>query len=321
MKSINQLCKLLNVDEHTPIDDIKKQYRILARLHHPDRESGNADAFKEISAAYEILIDPEKRSKLQRSQSVETNDMIKSKRTEYSRPHVTVTLNLTDVMHGCYKQVSTKCKVTCERCAGTGIAGHKTNVIECRECFGKGVNPIFPAQACVSCNGQGIFVINHTPCGSCNGKKTIEQTIDRDVYIPPGTKMGEMIVHVDMLIHIQHSLPESVRIREMNIHVKHSISIKELVFGFQHELSVGHTIYCLKGSHAFDIKKPLKIKGHGINEIGDIFVEFELHYVEDESLSMQQLAKAVRKLNFFKDDTIKMSTDSNAHVFDVHHNS
>lgn len=55
---------VLGVARDAPIDEIKKVYRRLARETHPDLNPGDARAearFKEISAAYEVLSDPEKR--------------------------------------------------------------------------------------------------------------------------------------------------------------------------------------------------------------------------------------------------------------------
>ena len=53
----------LGVDESATQDVIKKAYRKLAKQHHPDTDSGNADKFKEISEAYEHLGDELKRKK------------------------------------------------------------------------------------------------------------------------------------------------------------------------------------------------------------------------------------------------------------------
>src|SRR3990167_2369933 len=57
--------ELLGIKRNADADDIKKAYRTLAMKHHPDRNPGDADAekkFKEISHAYEILKDEQKRA-------------------------------------------------------------------------------------------------------------------------------------------------------------------------------------------------------------------------------------------------------------------
>jgi len=57
--------KLLEVDKDSSEADIKKAYRKLAVKHHPDK-GGDPEKFKEISRAYEVLSDPEKREKYNR---------------------------------------------------------------------------------------------------------------------------------------------------------------------------------------------------------------------------------------------------------------
>jgi curved DNA-binding protein len=56
--------KVLEVERGADADTIKRSFRKLARQYHPDVNPGNKDAearFKEISEAYEVLSDPEKR--------------------------------------------------------------------------------------------------------------------------------------------------------------------------------------------------------------------------------------------------------------------
>ena len=54
---------VLGVDKTASQEDIKKAYRKLVKQYHPDSGSGNEEKFKEVSEAYEVLKDPEKRKK------------------------------------------------------------------------------------------------------------------------------------------------------------------------------------------------------------------------------------------------------------------
>ena len=57
--------EILGVSKKASDDEIKKSYRKLAMKYHPDRNKSNKEAerkFKEVSAAYEALKDPQKRA-------------------------------------------------------------------------------------------------------------------------------------------------------------------------------------------------------------------------------------------------------------------
>src|SRR5918995_5059290 len=53
--------KILGVDRSADEKTIKSAYRKLARKYHPDVAKGKEDRFKEVTEAYEVLSDPEKR--------------------------------------------------------------------------------------------------------------------------------------------------------------------------------------------------------------------------------------------------------------------
>lgn len=59
--------EILGVPKSASADEIKKKYRVLAKQYHPDTSEGNKEAtaekFKEVSEAYEVLGDAEKRKK------------------------------------------------------------------------------------------------------------------------------------------------------------------------------------------------------------------------------------------------------------------
>ncbi len=53
--------KILGIDKNASADEIKKAFRKLAHEHHPDKQGGNADKFKEANEAYSVLSDATKR--------------------------------------------------------------------------------------------------------------------------------------------------------------------------------------------------------------------------------------------------------------------
>ncbi len=54
--------KILGVAKNAPEEEIKKAYRKLAHQHHPDKKGGNAEEFKAINEAYQVLSNKEKRA-------------------------------------------------------------------------------------------------------------------------------------------------------------------------------------------------------------------------------------------------------------------
>ena len=56
-----RLYDLLGVNQNADILTLKKKYRELAKKYHPDRNPNGGETFKEISMAYDILSDAEKR--------------------------------------------------------------------------------------------------------------------------------------------------------------------------------------------------------------------------------------------------------------------
>ena len=72
---------LLNISKDASADDIKKSFRVLAHSFHPDKNPGDPESeekFKDISRAYEVLGDPQKRLIYDRTGHGNYNDMYSS---------------------------------------------------------------------------------------------------------------------------------------------------------------------------------------------------------------------------------------------------
>jgi len=194
----------LNVPRTAADDDIKKAYRKLAMTFHPDRNSGSREAeekFKEITEAYDVLRDPNKRAMYDRygeaglrggaggfhhvdlaeALSIFMRDLggvagfgdlfgaggrggSTGPRTG-SDIRITMALRLAEVETGVEKSVAVKLLASCDRCEGTG-AEPGTSVSRCTTCAGAG--EVRRAQK--SFFGQ---VISVTPCPTCAGEGTI----------------------------------------------------------------------------------------------------------------------------------------------------
>ena len=78
MASQKDYYELLGVSKTASADDIRKAYRKLAFRYHPDKNPGDEEAgkkFRDISNAYEVLHDPEKRAAYDRRGHAGLKDM------------------------------------------------------------------------------------------------------------------------------------------------------------------------------------------------------------------------------------------------------
>jgi molecular chaperone DnaJ len=220
--------EVLGVPRNASDEEIRREFRKLAKLYHPDRnrEPGAEDKFKEINEAYQVLSDPGKRSKYDRYGRVDVTegfsdfgfgglgDIFESffggfggpfERTAQHVPrqgdslqsHLTLSFN--EAVFGCSKEVEIQRIEFCSLCHGVG-SEPGTNPETCPDCRGTGQvkkvqQSIFGRfthiAACSRCGGSGTVTSN--PCSQCRGKGRTKVKCKVMVKIPAGVDDGQRL--------------------------------------------------------------------------------------------------------------------------------
>ncbi len=196
--------KILGVDRDATPEEIKKAFREKAKKYHPDVNKGAEEFFKKITAAYETLIDEEKRKiydeKIKKSSSF--TDFLSEKIFEAlgftPKPvkgkdiHKKIYISISEGLKGSIKTISYIREEKCSFCGGTGL-GENSLLKECDSCSGKGVKKkLMVSIPCIKCSGKGYLILN--PCEFCHGKGTVKKTVEKRFRLPVGINEGMKIV-------------------------------------------------------------------------------------------------------------------------------
>jgi molecular chaperone DnaJ len=217
----------LEVERSVDEAGLKSAFRKLAMKWHPDKNPGDPSCehkFKEISEAYEILKDGQKRAAYDRyghaafeqgngaahgfgagfasSFSDIFEDLFgmsarggRGGRERGADLRYNMEITLEEAFQGKTAQIQIPVAVTCEPCSGTGAkAGTKPKA--CSMCGGAGhvrqAQGFFTLErTCPGCQGRGQMI--ESPCPACAGQGRVQKDRSLSVNIPPGVEDGTRI--------------------------------------------------------------------------------------------------------------------------------
>ncbi len=222
---------ILGVPRDATPDQIKKAYRKLARELHPDvaHGDGSAEKFKDVSRAYEVLSNPEKRDLYDRGvdpsapggggagfgagfgfqdifetffgaaqgASAQRGPVPRARRGQDAL--VRLDLELSEAVFGAHREVTVETAVVCPTCSGS-CCRPGTSPRTCEVCGGRGVvqrvarsflGQVMTTSPCAACHGFGTVIPD--PCPECSGEGRVRSRRTLNVDVPAGVETGTRI--------------------------------------------------------------------------------------------------------------------------------
>lgn len=295
--------------------EIKKAYRKLVMVHHPDK-GGDAEKFKKIGRAYEVLSDPQKKEMYDRfgtdepqmhgdPNAPDISDIFAQMFSgqgfqrgppQRDRQHA-IHITLDDVYTGITKTLKVPvvipcpaCQVRCAQCNGQGVIQRMANMGFMAQMF---------SQPCDMCEAQGVM---RKGCQACGHKKKTVDTKVVTLNIPKGVHHGDTFkIHGlgeqarsqkertgDLIVVIQVAPHPKFERRGNNLRYVMTVTFNESVEGL--DISIPHFggPIELNTKEKFGILDPRRdyvIKGKGLNEDSALLINFDIQYPKISSES------------------------------------
>jgi DnaJ family protein A protein 2 len=298
---MQNLYDILGISKHSTEKDIREAYRKLAFKLHPDR-GGNAEKFKEIVNAYEILKDEEKRRSYDNG-TLENNNMFINKCNSIV---VQINVSLEEFYNGDKIMKKISIDRICKKCQGNGCKD-KNKMYKCKDCNGRGskiIGQTIIQQICIECekcHGNGKIYDQKYKCNICNGDKIIKREKKFNINI---NSNSEKILHKNkgneypefergdiLFVIVTKDHHKFTRIDKHNLYIKETINLAEALIGTK--IIIEHLDKRKIYVDIDEIIKPNTVKricGEGIpKNKGDLIIEFDIQFPEyvDKQLTTQ----------------------------------
>lgn len=216
--------EVLGVSRDATPEEIKRAYRKLARQLHPDVNPGGeaAEQFKSVSAAYEVLSNPDKRRSYDLGgdplggggfgagfgfQDIFDSFFGQGQTQRGPLPRqrqgqdalVRLDIDLVEAVFGSQREISIDTAVVCSVCSGS-CCQPGSSPQTCRQCNGRGqvqrvarsfLGQVMTTGPCPICHGHGSVI--PTPCHECSGEGRVRARRSLTIKIPPGVDTGIQI--------------------------------------------------------------------------------------------------------------------------------
>jgi len=296
---------ILDIDDNATKKEVQAAYRKLAVKYHPDKNPDDIDAvikFREITEAYEILMDADKR---------EEHDSQSTKFRSYKRGHnLRITINVTrlELIQCAKKMIAIKRKGLCKTCEGTGST---EKVLEkCIYCNGTGLHGfslvLGTKKKCTYCDGAG-FKPRGEKCPVCKGTALVDEikhhyiTLDPTAEIIEVPRLGNCQLRSppgDLIVSLSITEDPKYQVFNLNVIGRIDISPAQAVLGDSLNLQVFKKKVKLEIPPGTQNGREIEFKGKGItykNDVGDfraiIYIRTPAIITETERILYQKLLK------------------------------
>jgi molecular chaperone DnaJ len=300
----NNYYNVLGVNQNATQDEIKRAYKKLAVENHPDK-GGSEEKFKEISEAYNTIGDENKRrhydNRNQNPFSGGFNSFedifggvaYTSRKRAVPDKIIEITVGAVDSYLGGDRVITYNREVKCDDCNGSG--GDK---VGCTVCNGQGFHihtiggSMFSQvvrQVCNNCRGTGqVFT---TVCNTCNGKSTNTQSESIKIKLPHGIDDGQFLkiqskgdytdgMYGNLIVRVKSSLQDNFEKIGDDL-VFNSFLDRNDIDSDTIEVPHPKGSISIKLPEIFDTSKPLRVKGKGYHNRGDMFVKMFVKFKRD----------------------------------------